>query len=284
MNVLFQLTQKLQSSYAPEEARALSRIILEDAFGLKLTDILMDKDTHLSADNLSQLENITTRLLQGEPIQYILGTTVFLGHRFHVAPDCLIPRPETEDLVMHLLHDANGIINTQSPLSLLDIGTGSGCIAISLSLALAEHANVFAMDINHRALSIAQKNAQILDAKVNFQQANILDMPPCKKPWDIIVSNPPYVRFSEAKNMHSNVLKYEPHEALFVPDNTPLCFYEAIAQYAYHNLNPDGRLYFEINQFLAEEIKELLKNYGFIDIKCIQDRFFNPRIIKCRHQ
>ncbi len=279
MNLISQITRWLSPAYPIGEARALARIVLEDGFGLSQTDVLMGKDKDLSAESLTQLQNIVQRLLRHEPVQYVLGTAWFCGRRFHVCPGCLIPRPETEDLVELILRD---FIEKNEPIRLLDVGTGSGCIAISLALALEQRASVSALDISSDALDIARENAQHLGAEVRFMQHDILNMPAGDEQWHTIVSNPPYVRECEAAQMQPNVLEHEPHLALFVPDNDALRFYRAIADYAWEHLHTGGWLYFEINRYLSREIAEMLENRGFIAAEVVNDRFENPRIIKCQ--
>ncbi len=279
MNLISQISRQLSPAYPDGEARALARIVLEDGFGLSQTDVLMGKDKDLSAESLTLLQNIVQRLLRHEPVQYVLGTAWFCGHRFHVRPGCLIPRPETEDLVEHVLRDS---IAQTSPIRLLDMGTGSGCIAISLALALKQKAEVSAIDISSEALDIARENARQLDAEVRFTQRDILNLPSGDERWHIIVSNPPYVRECEAAQMQANVLEHEPNLALFVPDNDALRFYQAIANYAWEHLHTGGWLYFEINRYLSRETQEMLENRGFIAAEIIKDRYDNPRIIKCQ--
>ncbi len=279
MNLITEISRQLSPAYPTGEARALARIVLEDGFGLSQTDILMGKDKDLSAESLNLLQNIVQRLLRHEPVQYILGVAWFCGHRFRVRPGCLIPRPETEDLVNLILRD---FIAQNSPIRLLDIGTGSGCIAISLALALQQRAEVSALDISDEALNIARENAQHLGAEVSFLQSDILNMPESNAQWHVIVSNPPYIRECEAAEMQTNVLEHEPHLALFVPDSDALRFYNAIADYAWSHLYQGGWLYLEINQYLGQETLEMLKKRGFIAAELLSDRFSNPRMIKCQ--
>ncbi len=279
MNLITETTRQLSPAYPTDEARALARIVLEDGFGLSQTDVLMGKDKDLSAESLSLLQNIVQRLLRHEPVQYVLGTAWFCGRKFHVRPGCLIPRPETEDLVGLILIDS---IAQSSPIRLLDMGTGSGCIAISLALALKQRAEVSATDISHDALGIAQENARLLGAKIDFVQADILNMPESNEQWHVIVSNPPYVRECEAAQMQPNVLEHEPHLALFVPDDDALRFYNAIADYAWKHLYKGGWLYFEINRYLSKETQEMLKKHGFTAVEVVNDRYDNPRMIKCQ--
>jgi len=267
--------QRLLSAYPQREARALYMLVMEVAFGLTPTQVLTGKDNELSLDKQALLQNIIDRLLRKEPVQYILGQANFCGHTFHVEPGVLIPRPETEGLV--------GLISQQSPApcSVLDIGTGSGCIAISLALLGYQ---VTAFDISADALRIAKENVQRLQADVDFRQEDILHPSPTQQQWDVIVSNPPYICQKEAAQMESNVLDYEPHVALFVPDTDPLLFYRAIAQYALEHLKPKGRLYFEINQAYPTETTSLLEKMGYNQVEVHLDCFDKSRFISAQKE
>ena len=262
--------QRLLSVYPQREARALYMLVMEVAFGLTPTQVLTGKDNELSSDKQALLQNIIDRLLRKEPVQYILGQADFCGHTFLVAPGVLIPRPETEGLVR--------LIGQQcaTPCTVLDIGTGSGCIAVSL--ALMGH-KVTAMDVSADALGIARENAERLQANVDFLQEDILHPTPTQQQWDVIVSNPPYICQKEAAQMDSNVLDYEPHLALFVPDDNPLLFYRAIAQYAAGHLTANGRLFFEINQAYPSDTATLLEQTGFCQAEVHTDCFDKPRFI-----
>ena len=261
---------QLLSVYPPQEARALYMLVMEVAFGLTPTQVLLGKDKELSEDKQALLQNIISRLLRKEPVQYILGQADFCGHTFHVEPGVLIPRPETQELV--------NLISQQhpSPCSILDIGTGSGCIAVSLALA-GHHTTAF--DISPDALRIARGNAERLSADVDFRQEDILHPSPTSRLWDVIVSNPPYICQREAQLMDSNVLDFEPHLALFVPDGDPLLFYRAIARYACRHLRAGGNLYFEINQAYPSETSSLTEHAGFCQVSVHQDMFGKPRFI-----
>ena len=263
-------SQSLLSAYPPREARALYLLVMEKAFGLNATQVLTGKDKELSADKQALLQNIISRLVRKEPVQYILGQADFCGHIFHIEPGVLIPRPETQELV--------SLINRQHPIpcSVLDIGTGSGCIAVSL--ALTGH-QVTAFDISPDALRIARGNAQTLLANVLFKQEDILHPSVTTQLWDVIVSNPPYICQKEAALMDGNVLDYEPHLALFVPDNDPLLFYRAIAMYALEHLNSHGCLYFEINEAYPTETSSLLEQIGYHQITVHPDNYGKPRFI-----
>lgn len=260
----------LQEVYPNGEARALYRLVMEVRFGLSQTDLLMGKDTELSAEERNELDIIIQRLLQHEPVQYILGQADFCGRTFHVAPGVLIPRPETQELVDRILR------NHPNHSRMLDIGTGSGCIAISL--ALGGH-DVTAFDVSTEALRIARKNAEMLHATVDFQEVDILnaDIRMQGQPWDCIVSNPPYICQSEANEMEKNVLEHEPHLALFVPDNDPLLFYRAITRFAKGTLAAGGWLYFECNRAYAQDVIQLMKAEGFESTEVIADQYGNNR-------
>lgn len=271
--------QQLQSLYDPREARAIYMMVMEEAFRLSPTDVLLDKDKELSADDKAKLQNIMARLLNGEPVQYALGHAHFCQHDFHVEPGVLIPRPETELLVQTIIGEHH------SPTNLLDIGTGSGCIAISL--ALAGH-QVTAFDISDDALRIASGNAASLHADVRFRHEDILHPTATGETWEVIVSNPPYICHSEAKDMERNVLEHEPHLALFVPDESPLLFYEAIAEYSLQHLTEGGSLYFECNRAFAHDVAMMLNVKGFYNTRVIDDQYGNPRIatgtLSCKAQ
>lgn len=266
--------QRLTERYGKREGRAIYMLVMEQRFGLSPTQVLLGKDRDLSPNSRNELDIITERLLSGEPVQYVLQECFFHGHTFHVEPGVLIPRPETDELVELISKEAK-------PSSrILDIGTGSGCIAISLSL---EGHKVTAMDISADALRIAQQNAHTLKAKVEFLQEDILHPSPRQQSWDIIVSNPPYIRQMEASGMEDTVLKHEPHLALFVPDYNPLLFYRAIGQYALQHLKREGCLWFEINREFPHETCNLLSGLGFIDVKAFKDSCDNYRFVKAIH-
>lgn len=291
---------RLQKVYAPGEARALARMALEERFGMTLTDIMFGKVTELSGEKAEELEKIILRLEKSEPIQYILGYETFCGQRFHVAPGVLIPRPETEELVekaFHLLFGkreeevckGNAIpTKRNAEKRVLDIGTGSGCIAVSIALkgkAAGINLNVTGWDISDEALLIAKRNDEYLKAGVTFEKKDILSEQRRKENssyWDLIVSNPPYICLSERNTMERNILDYEPHTALFVPDNDSLLFYRAIALFALHALKNGGFLAFEINQRFGKEVCGMLTSLGFKDVSLTSDQFSNPRIVTAK--
>lgn len=265
--------QLLRQHYGEGEGYALYRMLMEERFGLSHTDILLGKDKEIPEESQASLEKITARLLENEPLQYILGYEHFFGHKFAVESGVLIPRRETELLVHHALEKAQEM-NAAGQPKILDIGTGSGCIAVSMALAGCE---VTAMDVSRKALDIASRNAQKLGAQVIFVQDNILQPSLCMNRWDVIVSNPPYVCLHEMESMNKNVLEYEPVEALFVPDYNPLIFYKAIASYALSHLNLGGWLCLEINEAYPDEMGSLLSSFGFQDVQIMQDQYDKKR-------
>ena len=275
-----QLCRRLSSIYDAGEAKAIVRWVLEVRFGLSTTDVYCGKVTQLSPNDQAELEKIMLRLEKAEPVQYVLGVADFCGRQFHVAPDVLIPRPETAELC-RLIEKEREIC---SDCRILDIGTGSGCIAITLSLDIPG-SQVTAWDISDVALSIAEGNAKALGANVVFEHQDALSPPHplISSPshlWNIIVSNPPYICRREADEMEENVLRYEPDKALFVPDDDPLLFYRHIMNYAQKTLKPDGRLYFEINPVYADSIVDALLQSGFSSVAKIVDQFGKTRFIK----
>ena len=292
-----ELWRQIAHIYDKGEAQAIARMVYEVRYGLTLSDIYLGKDTQLSADCQAELEEIAKRLLENEPIQYILGQADFCGRLFHVEPGVLIPRPETEQLcrLIFLAHAAAITCHTStvrskngSPIrTILDIGTGSGCIAITLALDIP-NSHVTAWDISPVALRVAKENAERLGANVTFNEVDILNIPNTQHPtpithhFDLIVSNPPYICHQERTAMEDHVLKHEPHTALFVPDDDPLLFYRAIARYALTALKPGGWLYFEINPLYADALKELLSMMSWHDIHIKEDEYGKLRMIQAR--
>ena len=266
--------KELKQHYGTAEGYALYRLVMEECFGLTHTDILLGKDNQISEENQARLLEITRRLLKNEPVQYVLGYADFCGHRFAVRPGVLIPRPETELLVQKALELGHGMEGVTEPEA-LDIGTGSGCIAVSMALA---GCRVTAMDISEEALGIAMQNAATLNAEVAFVHENILQPSRTAQQWHVIVSNPPYICLHEAEAMERNVLDYEPHNALFVPDTDPLIFYRAIASYAMSHLSAGGWLCLEINQAYPDEMEKLLSSFGFKDVTIQKDQYGKDRI------
>lgn len=268
------LWQRLATVYEANEAKAIVRYVLDVRFGLSATDVYCGKVTQLSSDDIKALDKIMQRLLLSEPVQYVLGETSFDGHTFYVAPGVLIPRPETEELV-ETINDVLSLHNISTP-TILDIGTGSGCIAISLALR-QKQSKVEAWDISSDALRIAQDNALRLKAKVNVVCQDALHAPVEHERWNVIVSNPPYICEQEKDSMAHNVLDYEPSTALFVPDSDPLLFYRAIANYARTALKHGGGLFFEINPIYAQNMKDMLIDMDYERIEVKTDQFGKQR-------
>ena len=269
------IKESLEKLYDKQEINSFTRIIMENITGLSIPMILIDKNKKLTPDQQVHLDKIIERLKQYEPIQYILGKTEFYGINLHVDENVLIPRPETEELVELILME-----NKEKPdFSILDIGTGSGAIAIALRKHW-KNSKIEAWDISSGALKTASKNAENNNFNISFRQVDILSEYPKENKFDIIASNPPYVLESEKKDMEKNVLEYEPHLALFVPDNKALIFYEKIAYIGTKILNNNGQLYFEINTIKAEEITTMLKEKGYSSIRVFQDLSRKDRMIK----
>ena len=269
------LYHRLTTCYEVGEAKALVRWVLDVRFGLSLTDIICGKVTQLSADDQAELEKIIRRLEKGEPVQYIIGVADFAGRQFHVAPGVLIPRPETAELCGWVVSEA------KRASQLLDIGTGSGCIAVTLAAELP-HAKVSAWDISDEALRIAQENATHQGVNVTFEKHDILDESSTlgQTTYDIIVSNPPYIKPSERDGMAKNVLEYEPAIALFAPDDNPVVFYQRIADFAWQNLTNSGKLFFELNPLTAETVGDYLHQLGFAKIEFRRDIYGKQRFLK----
>ena len=268
--------RRLAVHYGPDEAKAMARWVLEARFGLSLADVLCGKDKQLSADDQTLLEEIAQRLERAEPVQYVLGWADFCGRRFCVEPGVLIPRPETEELCRWIVADC-----ADSRPRLLDVGTGSGCIAATLALELPG-SRVTAWDVSPDALRQAAANARRLGAGVDFERRDALTTIGAADAdrWDLIVSNPPYVCEREAADMDANVLDYEPRLALFVPDDDPLRFYRAIADYALAALRRGGSLYFEINPLYAADVDQSLSDRGFCRIEARADMAGKTRFYK----
>ena len=271
--------------YGPGEAQAIAFLVMEEVFGLSRTDIYAGKVSQNSEDERRRFVNICQSLAQGLPVQYALGTAEFCSRRFRVTPDVLIPRPETEELVAWAVASAHALQQEPAtdprplrPLRLLDAGTGSGCIAVSLKLALPD-AEVTAWDLSPAALEVARGNARQLGADVHFEQHDLLAPWPEQPPFDLIVSNPPYICQSEQADMEAHVLDHEPHLALFVPDADPLRFYRALAQAAQHHLASHGCLLVEANRAYARQTAELFRQSGLQHTQVRRDAFGNERMV-----
>jgi len=281
-DVFLNFQQDLNGVYDIRETEAIALLVLEEVAAMSRAKIKAFPDNELPYDAIEKLNGILTELKTGKPVQYILGSTEFYGLPFFVNPSVLIPRPETEELVQWILESEKLKVKGEKPLSILDIGTGSGCIAISLKKNLPD-AVVTAIDISAEALATAQKNAVINDAEVSFIEADILAYSSAEidnRKFDIIVSNPPYVTMEDKAQMHQNVTNFEPHSALFVPEHDPLIFYKAIAGFAQPNLLPGGSLFFEINENYGKETVELLMDKGFTAMELRKDMSGRDRMVK----
>lgn len=276
MNPLYTyIKQKLiAASYAETEASALARWILEEEFGFSTLELYAGKDTDFPMEKRNRLNDILVRLARFEPIQYIIGKTEFCGLTLKVSSDVLIPRPETAELVDWIVSDC-----PQSGLRVLDIGTGSGCIAITLAERMVE-AEVSAWDISEKALAVARENALHNNVRIAFSCMDVFNEPTVTSVFDIIVSNPPYITESERAEMERNVLDYEPETALFVPDTDPLRFYRRIAHIGNQMLKPGGKLFFEINRAYGSETAAMLKYGGYSQVEVRSDSYGNARMIK----
>ena len=293
MKTYQQFWQSLTPLYDAGEAQAIVRTVLDVEYGMTLTDIICGKVNELSSDEERNLEEIIARLQNGEPVQYVLGEADFAGRTFHVEPGVLIPRPETAELCQWIEEEVSSL-EADEKKQILDICTGSGCIAITLGLTIP-NSEVTGWDISEDALRIAQGNVEMLKAgnvRIEYQDALMLPKAAeaaeiseaaessLSKGWNIIVSNPPYICEKEKADMEKNVLEHEPSIALFVPDEDPLKFYRAIAEYASSALKPEGALYFEINPIYEKETREMLEELGFKDIETKEDAFGKKRMMK----
>ena len=267
------IEEGLANVYSDGEIKALTRIIATELLGVAQMAFYLKDDIVLTAEQEALLDNAIERLKKQEPIQYILGYSDFCGLRFKVTPATLIPRPETSELVEWIASEATGTER------ILDIGTGSGCIAVSLAHKMPQ-SEVTAWDISTDALAIAAENSKANGQAVTFEQVDILAYEPTGEQFDIIVSNPPYIKENEKNAMHANVLYWEPHTALFVPDSDPLLFYRTITEKGLDILKPGGRLYFEINRAHGKETMEMLAALGYTNIELRKDFADNDRMIK----
>ena len=278
------LWHRLTPLYDDGEAQAIVRLVLEVQFGITLTDIYTGKVNELSREAEEDLEKIILRLERLEPVQYVLGRETFCGRTFHVDPGVLIPRPETEVLCRWIEEDYNRpycALQPPMPLQVLDVGTGSGCIAVTLAADLRNSA-VTAWDISGDALLIARENVHQWQVRVELKMEDALrpSASAMQQKFDVIVSNPPYICDKERTEMEGNVLAYEPETALFVPDDDPLRFYRAIAEYGVQALSADGVLYFETNPLYINDVKEMLNTLGYKQIELREDQFGKLRFTK----
>ena len=269
----------LQGIQDEQEIESFFFILTEYLHNLKRVDVALNPNFKLSDAEVEKWNIILADLQQEKPIQYITGEAWFFGLQFDVNENTLIPRPETEELVEWIIESQKSKVQSQK-CEILDIGTGTGCIPISLKTNLPQ-ANVSAIDVSEKALEVAKRNAVSNRVDISFIQADILEVEDLSQYFDIIVSNPPYVRNLEKEEIKKNVLDYEPHLALFVEDTDALLFYRKIAQLALKNLAPNGLLFFEINQYLGKETVELLENMGFKNIELKKDIYGNDRMIRC---
>ena len=277
-DVFAEYKKELQPLYDTNEIEAITLLVINEIADLSKAKIKAFPETEINVELVEKIDNVLAGLKTGQPVQYILGKTEFYGLPFYVNPSVLIPRPETEELVEWVLQSvADKKLSTGS---MLDIGTGSGCIAISLKKNLPAF-KVSAIDISADALQTAKGNAELNQVEVNFIQQDILNYSTFEIPKNqIIISNPPYVTLHDKTQMHSNVTDFEPHTALFVPENDPLIFYKAIADFALVNLLPEGLLFFEINESYGEETVNMLKDKAFKNIELRKDMSGRDRMIK----
>lgn len=277
VNIVNRIKLQLSALYDTNEVESFVSLLLEHILGISTKERLMGGTSYITSEKMQLLDVAIERLKYFEPIQYILGKTEFYSLPYSIDRRALIPRPETEELVDWILHQC------PDARTILDIGTGSGCIAVSLAHNMPK-AKVSAMDISTDALSLARSNASANNVVVDFIEYDILNQSTWQYQYDVIVSNPPYIQLSEQATMSPNVLDYEPHSALFVPDDQPLVFYHAIADFALKQLNKGGMLFFEINCCYGQEIVEMLDKMGFEQIELKKDISQNDRFIKCRLQ
>ena len=270
--------QELTPIFDEGEAESFFYLILENKQQLKRIDLALQHDLTFSEDEIKIWNAILEQLKNEIPVQYLLGKTSFYGLDFEVNTNVLIPRPETEELVDWIIK-SNQVDQNSKGLKILDIGTGSGCIAISLANYIP-NAKVFAIDVSESALDTAKKNAESNKVEVTFTNKNILETVDLEQQYDIIVSNPPYVRNLEKEEIKKNVLNNEPHLALFVEDNDALIFYRKIAELAQKNLSENGQLFFEINQYLGQEMINLLEEMNFKNVELRKDIYGNDRMIR----
>lgn len=272
-----ELWRTLTPLYDEGEARAITDYVLDAGFGMGKADIICGAVESLAADDAARLEGIFSRLRRGEPVQYVIGWAEFGGRRFSVRPGILIPRPETEELCALITADRQGCPSSK----IVDIGTGSGCIAVTLALDVPG-CDVSAWDISPVALATAAENAQANGANITVERRDALSLTLCGEQWDVVVSNPPYICDNEKKDMAANVLDFEPATALFVPDNDPLRFYRPITVYAAQTLRPGGALYFELNPIYADDIASTARACGFTDVDIINDCYGKRRMMRAR--
>lgn len=268
------IKQTLQGYYPDSELMPMARLLLTQVFGMSVVELYAGKDNAFSENEQKRLDDILVRLQKQEPIQYIIGTEEFYGLTFEVNEHVLIPRPETGELIDWIMQE-----HTSGRVKILDIGTGSGCIAISLAKKV-EAAEVVSWDVSAEALQVAARNCRRNGVQVTLEQRDVLHASPTGERFDVIVSNPPYITEKEKADMSANVLEWEPGLALFVPDDNPLLFYRKIAELGREMLVPGGRLYFEINREYGRQTVDMLAALGYVNIELRKDLFRNDRMIK----
>lgn len=273
------LVDDLSSLYSKEEATSIARMVFKEKLGIRRTDIAIEPELQITQNDVEKIKRISRKLMQGFPVQQVLGFADFYGIRLKVNKFTLIPRPETEELIQWIIEESSN----KKGLKILDVGTGSGCIAIALAKGL-HNSQVQAVDISAGALKIAGYNAKINDVSIDFKRTDILQKSNRDNlgKFDIIVSNPPYVTEKEMALMHTNVLDHEPHSALFVPDGDPLLFYNVISEFGLKHLNTGGKIYFEINEAYGSEMKELLESKGFNNVCIRKDLNGKDRMAYCK--
>lgn len=272
--VIYYIKQSLHGYYPDSEIVSMAKLLLTQVFGMSVVELYIGKDNNFSSNERKRLDDILVRLKKQEPLQYIIGVEEFCGLTFEVTPDVLIPRPETSELVYWIIQENEG-----KRSRVLDIGTGSGCIAVTLAKKLRE-TRVTSWDVSEKALQVASRNCRRNGVEVRLERKNVLEAVSQGEVFDIIVSNPPYVTEREKKEMERNVLDWEPALALFVPDDNPLLFYRNIAGLGREMLAPEGKLYFEINRGYGRQMVDMLEGLGYHDIELRKDISQNDRMIK----
>ncbi|WP_316814605.1 peptide chain release factor N(5)-glutamine methyltransferase [Pedobacter nyackensis] len=275
-----QFNHSLGDIYGPEEGYAIFLLTIDNVLGYNKSQYLLKREEVLKGEQLDKLHGVLAELKSGKPLQYVLGETEFYGLPYKVSPAVLIPRPETEELVEWVIESCALAETTGSGLRIIDIGTGSGCIAISLKKHLPA-SRLSALDVSKEAIEVAKANATLNQLDINFINDDIRTFTSNQK-FDVIVSNPPYITVREKEDMHNNVLDHEPHLALFVANEKPLEFYEAIADFAWLTLSDMGLLFFEINEHLGKEMIEMLSAKSFVNIELRKDMQGKDRMIRCK--
>lgn len=275
--------QRLKANYPDSEIESFFFWTLEQILGIQRIEFVLQKNNPVDSENEDLIKQVIERLQNEEPIQYIFGSTEFYGLKFNVSKNTLIPRPETEELVEWIIETVKSDkdLSSKSEVQILDIGTGTGCIAITLTKHIPS-ANTTAIDVSEKALGIAKSNSALNEVHIDFVLTDVLELSKLGNQYDIIISNPPYVRNLEKAEIKNNVLKYEPKTALFVEDDDPLLFYRKIGKLSLDSLTNNGYLFFEINQYLGEETVDLLSKLGYQQVELRKDLFGNDRMIKCR--